>query len=100
MDKQRFIEFRADLAKLRDSIKEKSTSAQYVDDIFSELVRNYPELATNPEELPNLKVECASSQGEKKSDDQIKEKLLRSISTTRFTDYTDINVVLDNEDTC
>ena len=101
MDKQRFIAFRTDLAKLRDLVK-KNQSSQYVECIFSELVKTYPELAVDPKDLPNLKAEvCAAScRNVKKSDADVKEKLMKSMDTTRFIDHTDINPVLHNEDTC
>ena len=99
MDKQRFIAFRTDLATLRDLVKG-NQSPQYVEYIFSELVKKYPELAADPEGLPNLKVGPCTASSQKKSDADIKDELLRSIDMTRFMDYTGIKVVLDNEETC
>ena len=101
MDKQRFVAFRIDLAKLRDLVK-KNQSSQYVENVFSELVKTYPELAADEKDLPNLKVEPNATSGQevKKSDTDVKEKLIKSMDDTRFVDYTDFNPMLDNEETC
>lgn len=101
MDKERLVRFRSDLAKLKDLIKE-NPSPQYVDDMFMKLVVAYPELNEDERSLPDLvvkKKETSKHQMEKNIQ-IIKEELIESISEERFTDYTDVKVVMDNEQTC
>lgn len=99
MDKERFLSFRSDWAKIKDNIANKSTAQ--VEKIFQQLVEVYPELNMPEEELPALvpknprKDHCVDN-----SVDNVRQKLIASIQDQRFFDYSGFQVVLDNEQTC
>ena len=100
MDKTRFLSFRTDLGKLRDALVNASNGNEVVASLFEELVGVYPELRLNEELLPDLvlKPKERTSINDAAS---VKQKLIDSIqSAERFKDYSGIELVLHNEETC
>ena len=107
MDKGRFLLFRSDLVKLKGMLKESQRRSEDIDLLFTELVSVYHELHVPEEQLPNLvkQNESKTSTDESKSaagDNlvEITQKLMESIRSERFADYTDIAINLENEQTC
>ena len=101
MDKTRFLSFRTDLGKLRDALVNASNGNEEVASLFEELVRVYPELRLNEELLPDLVLKPKERTTSRNDAASVKQKLKDSIqSAERFKDYSGIELVLDNEETC
>ena len=88
-------------------LKESQRRSEDIDLLFTELVSVYHELHVPEEQLPNLvkENESKTSTDESKSaagDNlvEITQKLMESIRSERFADYTDIAINLENEQTC
>ena len=113
MDKTRFLLFRCELRDLL--IK----AGNEIDTLFIQLVKTYPELDCLESALPDLvlkkeKKDCyvqtsalhgnnrnVSPAKKPKDMDHIKQQLKESIQyEIRYTDYTNFQPVLDNEETC
>ena len=97
MAKKRFLSFRADLAKLRDTIMNNTENGEEVESIF-ELLKFYPELYVAEEKLPDLVLKTRQRNTEAES---LKQKLKDTIQGwERFKDFTGIVLILHDEETC
>lgn len=103
MDKTRLLLFRSDLAKLRSMLTNASNGVEEANLLFEELTRAYPELYTTEEQLPDLvlKPKERIPTSSTRSAASVKQKLQDSIQRPeRFQDYSGIDIILDNENTC
>ena len=101
MDKTRFLSFRTDLGKLRDALVNASNGSEGVKSLFEELVKIYPELHLTEELLPDLVLKPKERTSTFSNAASVKQKLKDSIqSSQRFKDYSGIELILHNEETC
>ena len=107
MDKERFIHFRADFVKFIDLIKKGND----IDSLLNSLLLEYQEL-TCDSVLPNLvmvpiKIEKESLKNNLKKDnlklkniEEITKKLMASVVDQRWTDFTTLEIKMENEEAC
>ena len=101
MDKTRFLSFRTDLGKLRDALVNASNGSEEVTSLFEELVKIYPELHLTEELLPDLVLKPKERTSTSSNAASVKQKLKDSIqSSERFKDYSGIELILHNGETC
>ena len=97
VNKTRLLSFRADLAKLRDTIMNNTENGEEVESIFG-LLKFYPELYVGEEKLPDLVLKTRQRNTEAES---LKQKLKDTIQGwERFKDFTGIVLILHDEETC
>ena len=97
MDKNCFLSFRKDLAKLKEMVKNKTS--EEVEFVFSKLVEACPELSKFEEQLPDF-IQRQKKTPRKDCVDDVRQKLVDSIKSKRSCYYTDVKLVLDNEQIC
>lgn len=101
MDKTRFLSFRSDLAKLRDVLLNSSNGPEEVKSLFEDLTKIYPELHLAEEQLPDVVLKPKERTSTSRDAASVKQKLIDSIrSSERFKDYSGIEIILHNEETC
>ena len=108
MDQKRFISFKTDLRQVISNII-KDGNPEFVEAQFKALAEVYPELkdgASLPDlvvrvnTMPMDGVEVNVKTEERLSSTAIKEKLLTSMTDTRFVNYDGYQPKLDNEESC
>ena len=107
MDQKRFISFKTDLRQVISNVI-KDGNPEFVEAQFKALAEVYPELKDGAS-LPDLvvrvntmpmDVEVNVKTEERLSSTAIKEKLLTSMTDTRFVNYDGYQPKLDNEESC
>ena len=92
-----FLSFKNDLAKLKEMVKNKTS--EEVEFVFSKLVEACPELSKGEEQLPDF-IQKQKESPMKDCVDDVRQKLVDSIKSKRSSDYTDVKLVLGNEQIC
>ena len=101
MDKTWFLSFQTDLGKLRDALVNVSNGSEEVTSLFEELIKIHPELHLTEELLPDLVLKPKERTSTSSNAASVKQKLKDSIqSSEQFKDYSGIELILRNEETC